>query len=353
MKILYCLPSLESVYAARFVYEGFKNAFIDLGHAFRVYTAENNFTKTLSDFQPDIFIYSLNFYHRKFINFDVLDRYRQKGLVVLCQVRGWHPSSNDLGAQALKDNRLEIELIRSGRAGDIFWHWFEQDEPLMKGFTEATGKTFETIIQAADSTLYYPQYDSAFESDLAYVGSFLSSKRDFFRAHVFPLKKQYDLRIYGSDWTAWNRMLGKVQKAGQYFNIPLLKKIRIFPLRLDDERRVYSSAKLSLNVHEEQVKRFNCEINERTFKIMACGGFELVDNLPLLRRYFNDRELAIAENTRVWFEKIEYFLHHPAERKKIAERGMKKVLAEHTYHHRVKQIIALYHQYKQHGSTRT
>jgi spore maturation protein CgeB len=232
-------------------------------------------------------------------------------------------------------------LIKSGLAGDVFWHWFEQDEPLMDGFTQATGKTFSTIHLAADKTLYFPEVDPRFACDVCYVGSYLPLKRPFFRKHVLPLAGRYDLRVFGSDWTLGNRLLGKVQKVGQYFNIDPLKKVRALGLSLGDERKLYSSARISLNVHEEQVKISNCEVNERTFKILACGGFQLSDNVPLLRRFFSAQELAIAENTDDWFDKVRFYLDNPEKRAAIAQAGRKKVLQEHTYHNRVRQIVEL------------
>ena len=63
MKILYQIPSLETVYAARFIYEGYKDAFLDLGHEFRPYTSRDNLELILKEYNPDVFISSLNRYN--------------------------------------------------------------------------------------------------------------------------------------------------------------------------------------------------------------------------------------------------------------------------------------------------
>ena len=70
MKILYQIPSLETVYAARFIYEGYKNAFLDLKHEFRPLTSNDSMSEILDEFKPDIFITSLNQYYLKFINLE-------------------------------------------------------------------------------------------------------------------------------------------------------------------------------------------------------------------------------------------------------------------------------------------
>lgn len=342
MRILYSIPSPHSVYAARFVYEGMKNAFIALGHEFRPYTSEDDLADALNDYKPDIFLYSLNFYHLKFLDLPLLNTWREDGLVVFCQIRAWHHvSSGGVAAGGLKDHRRERDLVTCGLAGDVYWHWFEQDEPLMDGFVEATGRRFETIHQAADATLYFPDRRDESSCDLAYVGSYLPAKRRFLRENVLPLRRRYDLRIHGSDWTFSNRLLKHVQRTGQYFNIRPLKEIRKLSLSIEDERQLYSSARICLNVHEEQVRRTGCEINERTFKVLACGGFQLCDNVRLLRRFFSASELVIADGGRDWFDKVDYYLNHPEERATIAEAGRRKVLSRHTYHHRATDIMSI------------
>ena len=120
-KILFHIPSLETVYAGRFIYEGYKNAFIDLGFDFNTVTTKDNLSYALDKYRPDIFLYSLNSYTLKYIDLDVLYKWRKKGLFVLCQIRAW----NDIGTRnkplsisgPLKYDIDQINLIKKiGRA---------------------------------------------------------------------------------------------------------------------------------------------------------------------------------------------------------------------------------------------
>lgn len=347
MRVLYSFPNPDSVYAARFLYEGLKNAFADLGHEFRLHSADGDFERTLAEFNPDVFIYSLNFYHLKYIDLPLLERFRREhGTVAFCQVRAWNEftsfmETRSIASSSLKDNAREVELIRSGLAGDVFWHWFGQHEPLMDGFEEGTGQRYTTILLGADKTLYYPDYDERFASDVAFVGSFLPAKRQYLREHLFPLREKYRVRTYGNDWTLLSQTLGHIQRAGQYFNIKPIARIRKPPLSLDDERKVYSSAAICMNVHEDQVRRTGSEINERTYKLLACGGFQIADDVAMLRQYFSPEELVIVRDKQEWFDAVDHYLAHPEERRAIAERGMANVLSNHTYHHRAQQIMQL------------
>jgi spore maturation protein CgeB len=112
----------------------------------------------------------------------------------------------------------------------------------------------------------------------------------------------------------------------------------------DDERKLYASAKICINIHEYydsgKIKGFP---NEREFKIPASGGFQISDYISGMERYFDiGREIIIAKNPQEWFSKIDYYLNHPKERIDIQKRGTERTLKEHTYHNRVEQMIKLY-----------
>jgi len=345
MRVLYHIPSLDSIYAHRTIYHGFKNAFIDLGHEFRPFTADNNLADLLESYRPDLFITATHHYYRKYLDFDLLRRHREEGLFVIVKIDFWNSPMSAIRineARSLKDDKKLLELIANSTMGDAFFHVVDQDDLRMDGFTKTTGHKYHTIPLAADKTLLKPDYDKKFAADISYVGSNLPDKREFFKSYVYPLGGKYDLRIYGQDWTQWDRALGWVQRAGQYFNIKRLAKIRKPKLTLEDEARIYASSTVSINVHEEYQRVYGGDCNERTFKIPLCGGFEVVDNVACIKRYFDsDKEMVIAENPGEWMEKVQYYLKHPEERHSIIEAGRRRVLRDHTYHNRAEQMIAI------------
>lgn len=343
VRVLYNIPSLETVYAARWIYEGYKNAFTSEGHHFKPLTSNDNLKIILDSFKPNIFITSLNPYTRKFLDLELLKIYRKKGLIMFNQISSWKKTNNQFGGGGIELDREYVKLIKNGFAGDVLFNWLQQDDPCMDGFKKATGYPFYTILMAADATQYYYDFDKKYQSKISFVGNCLPDKREFFKKHLYPLMKKYDVKIYGADWTRTSRLLGYVQKAGQFFNIELLKHVRKVPLL--EDRKVYSSSIINLNIHENHQRKFGSDFNERTFKIIASGGFEICDNVKVLRKYFNEKELIVSENTKDWFQKIEYYLKYPEKRIPIIEAGKKKILSEHTYYNRVKQIIGIYIRY--------
>jgi Uncharacterized protein conserved in bacteria len=59
----------------------------------------------------------------------------------------------------------------------------------------------------------------------------------------------------------------------------------------------------------------------------------------------------LTKNKNDWFEKIDYYMKNPDKRLPIIEAGGRKVLAEHTYHQRVDQLLAIYDCFKKGGQS--
>lgn len=346
MNIAYQLPSLATVYAYRTIHNGYKNAFITLGHNFHTFTQEDDLKFFLEKNNINIFITSSHFYYQKFLDLELLSKYRKKGMLLLTKVDYWNSPFSKLRineAPPLKEERDKIIKIQNGLLGDIFFHTVGQFDYRMQGFTKGTGKQFITIPLASDTNTIYPEFSNKYIADISYIGTNLPEKQKFFRDVIFPLKEELDVRFYGQDWTLKDKMLGIIQKIGQYYNLPYLKKIQKPKLQLSDERKIYNSSQISINVHEEYQRIYGGDCNERTFKIPAAGGFEIVDDVECISQYFEaGKEIVIAKNKMDWLEKIEYYLKNPQKKQRIVEAGRKRVLSEHTYVHRARQILNLY-----------
>ena len=342
MKVLYHQPSLDSIYASRTIYNGFKNAFTHLGHAFETFTAGDNLESVLDKCRPDLFITASHSYYQKQINLKILTKYRKAGLFVLVKVDFWNSPLSPWRineARSMSSDIGLVSLIRSGELGDGFFHVVESGDLRMVGFEEQTGYNLHTIPLAADSIDLMPILDNSNKSDIAYLGTCLPDKREFFHKYVFPLSKEYHLRIEGQDWDRLDRILGWAQRFGQYFNIPKLRSLRSPKFKIADEAKMYTNATVSINVHEEYQRRFGGDCNERTFKIPFCGGFQVVDNVSCIKKYLEPgKEVVIGENESDWEEKIRHYLRYPDERLKIIEAGRIRVQNEHTYCHRIKKI---------------
>ncbi len=345
MRILYHNPIPTTVYAGRTIFYGYKNAIQDLGHDF--FSFENNYDleKVLTDFDPDIFITSMNFMYRRNLDLKVLKKFRNKKLKVFANTPFWRTIFNPLRInedKGLSDNKELINLVRSDDYADFYFNVCEPEDPRMDGFEKATGRMHITIPLAADVLGLKPKVDARFKADISFIGTNLPDKRSFFSNYVFPLKKEYDLKLHGQDWTLSDRLMGWIQRAGQYSGFSLLSNIRKPSLNSVEEASVYFNTKISINVHEEYQRKYGGDCNERTFRIPVSGGFEITDRVACITKYFKEGEEMILADTTDWFDKIRYYMERPEERQKIIQAGRSRVLKEHTYHHRVTKFIDIF-----------
>lgn len=104
-----------------------------------------------------------------------------------------------------------------------------------------------------------------------------------------------------------------------------------------DLSALYNASKINLNITKPQLKT---TVNQRVFDVSACGGFLLSDfRIDLGRLFELDKEIVFYKDLEDLREKILYFLSNQKERERIAERAMKRVLMEHTYLHRMRDLV--------------
>jgi hypothetical protein len=101
---------------------------------------------------------------------------------------------------------------------------------------------------------------------------------------------------------------------------------------------LYAGHTISLNIHHAHEEAGHT-CNERTFNVPACGGFMISDNAPRIRDFFPADEAVLAENPADYMEKVDHFVRHPDERLPYIERARRRVVAEHTYHHRLCDLL--------------
>ncbi|MBI4151168.1 glycosyltransferase [Candidatus Woesearchaeota archaeon] len=110
--------------------------------------------------------------------------------------------------------------------------------------------------------------------------------------------------------------------------------------KLADLREVcktFNQTKINLNIHFTHSKR---SPNLRTFEIPATNSFELCDYLADLHTMFSiGKELVVYKNVADCRKKIQYYLDNTQERRKIAKAGQKRVLKDHTFDNRVRDVL--------------
>ena len=104
-------------------------------------------------------------------------------------------------------------------------------------------------------------------------------------------------------------------------------------------RDTYGKICINVNITSCQMPS---AVNQRVFDIPLAGSFVLSDDQKDLRDLFNvPNEAIVYENLTDLKEKIRYYLAHENERRAIISAAQTRINNEHTYSHRIKNILEL------------
>ncbi len=249
-------------------------------------------------------------------------------------------------------NAAALEAI--GKRGVLRALWFVEDYRVMTYwrelarhydhvFTIQTESCLDAMAQVTDARLAYlpcgfdprvhrPLVLDAGEraelgSDVSFVGAGYRNRRLAFRRFL-----DLDFKIWGSDWGGAEDLARVVQRGGA---------------RIDTEEsvRIFNASAVNLNLHSstyhEGVDPRGDFVNPRTFELAGAAAFQIVDRRELLPPLFAaEREMAVVESVAAMREQAAHYLAHEDERLALAGRARQRALAEHTYLHRMQDLLA-------------
>jgi len=221
------------------------------------------------------------------------------------------------------------------RCGGHFDHFFCQSTDVLGRMRDA-GHTHGSLLPvAADPEVHFPVPIDAgaterWGAEVAFVGSFYPERAELLEAFT-----GFRLGIWGPGWAE------RLPRGD-----PLRACLRGGSLRPEEWRQVYSAADIVISLTGSGGKRFPAEkvyqVSPRTFEVLACGGFYLVERKRDLEALFGDRtHLVMFGSTTQAVELARRYLHEPEERRRIARQGREHVLARHTYDHRAREMLAV------------
>lgn len=151
--------------------------------------------------------------------------------------------------------------------------------------------------------------------DYFFVGSNSHLKSETTNQYLMPIVNRYTGVLAGTNWP-----------------------VGVGELSVNQASLAYNFAKIYPNFHLPWQYEAVDEINERTYIIPACGGFELVDNPAAMSLMFRHDEMAVARSVSDYYDKFAHYLVNPDKRLPFTHKGMRRVYEQYTLFHR---LIAL------------
>lgn len=165
----------------------------------------------------------------------------------------------------------------------------------------------------------------SFESEVCFIGDWGPVRQGI----LSILSKKVNLKI----WGPWKKHLSKKDR--------LWDKVVDGYFTPETMAKVLSCTKVAINLHS-WFGYYDTGYNPRTFETPGCGAFQVCDWKHDLDRYFNDgSEIVLYRSGDEMEKKIKAYLADESARKQIAEAGYRRVMQNHTYEHRMKEMLSI------------
>lgn len=267
--------------------------------------AENRLLRSLAQFEPELVLVLLG----NMISPKTIRKIRQ---IFSGQIVCW----------------CQDQLTTLGRQymiGSEYDKVFVKDRYLVQMLKDYTGMDVYYLPEACNPVYHKDvvlrdEEKATYASDICTFGNVY-----YYRQAILEPLVQYDLKVWGHrpDWL--------INRLG--------KKFMGRPVYEEEKCKAISGAKIVLNsLHIGEITGLNC----RAFEVAGCCGFQLINYSAAIQEHFKvGEEIEVFHKKSELLEKVDHYLKNQDEAKAIARAGQKRAYAEHTYEHRLKELIRL------------
>ena len=169
--------------------------------------------------------------------------------------------------------------------------------------------------------------------DIVFIGRLdLGGNEHRIKILNFLLSKGVEIKI-------WTMYMSK-KYLNKYLNkYPLVKNNIMGSAYGEEMVKILGQSKIALNIHDPSQP---CGGNLRLFEIPSTKTFQIVDKCPS-DWFIDGHEIVLFTDKYELLSKVNYYLNNDQERIRISNNGYKRLLKEHTYQHRVKEILRTIH----------
>jgi spore maturation protein CgeB len=236
-----------------------------------------------------------------------------------------------LTAMWFVENYRHLTYWQQLAAGYDFWFVIQQ-EPCIAALKQAGAKEVRYLPMAADPSVHRPleltqDEREEYGSDVSFVGAGYANRRE-----IFPrlLGHDWTFKLWGNEWDGATDLIPVLQRNGA---------------RIDTDtcQKVFNASAVNLNLHSWAGAGLDPDgdfVNPRTFELAASGAFQLTDRRSLMSNLFTESEMATVSSPDELPGKIARWLAEPEQRVAMAAQARRRVLAEHTYVHRMRDLLS-------------
>ncbi|HLV01795.1 MAG TPA: glycosyltransferase, partial [Acidobacteriota bacterium] len=200
-------------------------------------------------------------------------------------------------------------------------------EPVSRAYGDLGARACISVYNALDATTHFPvSPDPRFEASLSFLGNRLPDREERVWEFFFKpaqLLRQHGFTLGGSGWENGIPELPNLVRFGHVYS--------------KDHNAFYCSSRAVLNVTRQSMVEFGYSPATRVFEVAGAGACLISDAWEGIENFLEPgRECLVARNGKEVAE-ILYSLE-PEHACEIGQRALNRVLSEHTYTHRARQV---------------
>ncbi len=172
----------------------------------------------------------------------------------------------------------------------------------------AKGHRAAFVPQFTNAAKFIHKPEEKLKTDLLFVGSPWYERISV----TYAIENGYDIAVYGLNW---NKKIPEKYVKGAYIDN-------------NELYRYYASAKIVLSDHPDDLAEMGLVIN-RLYDASAAGAFVISEYSPYIENIFGDA-IPMYKNKEEFKQLVDYYLAHPKERTKKAEKAREITLKGYT-----------------------
>jgi spore maturation protein CgeB len=268
----------------------------------------------------------------------------------------------DLMFTFLYTDEFDPRVLRAitDETGTVTFNWFADDQWRFDGFSRHWAPCFSFVSTTDPSSV--PRYKaSGYDRVLLtqwaanpricarrstpprYEAAFVGQAYGDRPAVIAALRRAgIDVRTWGASWRLrrWHTLARRCRLMSGRRYERIVDSTRLTQAEMVG---VINASRINVNLSSAWRGQQN-QIKGRNFEIPACGGFQLSGHADGIEEWFAPgKEIVCYRSTAELIELARYYLDHEPERAAIADAGYRRVMRDHTYEIRLRDLFRQMH----------